>query len=60
MNDISLLKRILPNAKKVGLMYCSSEANSIFQIDLAKAACAAEGLEYVEASVSASNEIQSQ
>lgn len=56
--QISLLKRILPNAKKVGLMYCSSEANSIFQIDLAKAACAAEGLEYVEASVSASNEIQ--
>lgn len=56
--QISLLKRILPDAKKVGLMYCSSEANSIFQIDLAKAACAAEGLEYVEASVSASNEIQ--
>lgn len=56
--QISLLKRILPNAKKVGLMYCSSEANSIFQIDLAKAACTAEGLEYVEASVSASNEIQ--
>ena len=56
--QISLLKRILPNAKKVGLMFCSSEANSIFQIDLAKAACAAEGLEYVEASVSASNEIQ--
>ncbi len=56
--QISLLKKILPDAKKVGLMYCSSEANSIFQIDLAKAACAAEGLEYVEASVSASNEIQ--
>lgn len=56
--QIKLLKKIVPNAKKVGLMYCSSEANSIFQIDLAKKACAEEGLEYIEGSVSASNEIQ--
>ncbi len=56
--QISLLKKILPNAKKVGLLYCSSEANSIFQIDIAKQACAQNGLEYVEGSVSNSNEIQ--
>lgn len=56
--QIKLLKQIVPNAKKVGLMYCSSEANSIFQIDLAKAACKEEGLEFIEGSVSASNEIQ--
>lgn len=56
--QIKLLKKIVPNAKKVGLMYCSSEANSIFQIDLAKKACLEEGLEFIEGSVSASNEIQ--
>lgn len=56
--QIKLLKQIVPNAKKVGLMYCSSEANSIFQIDLAKAACQENGLEFIEGSVSASNEIQ--
>lgn len=57
-SQISLLKKIFPEAKKVGLMYCSSEQNSIFQINIAKEACKAEGLEFVEASVSNSNEIQ--
>lgn len=57
-SQISLLKKIFPAAKKVGLMYCSSEQNSIFQINIAKEACKAEGLEFVEASVSNSNEIQ--
>lgn len=56
--QISLLTKLVPNAKKVGLLYCSSEANSIFQINLAKEACAANGLEFVEGSVSNSNEIQ--
>ena len=56
--QIKLLKKIVPSAKKVGLMYCSSEPNSIFQINLAKEACKAEGLEFVEGSVSNSNEIQ--
>ena len=56
--QIELLKKIIPGAKKVGLLYCSSEANSIFQINIAKEACAANGLEYVEGSVSNSNEIQ--
>ena len=56
--QISLLRLVVPNAKKVGLMYCSSEQNSVFQINLAKEVCEAEGLEYVEGSVSNSNEIQ--
>lgn len=56
--QIKLLKKIVPSAKKVGLMYCSSEQNSIFQINLAKEACKAEKLEFVEGSVSNSNEIQ--
>ena len=56
--QISLLKKIMPSAKTVGLLYCSSEANSIFQIDIAKKACEANGLSFVEGSVSNSNEIQ--
>ena len=56
--QINLLKKILPNAQTVGLMFCSSEQNSIFQIQLAKEACTRVGLKYVEGSVSNSNEIQ--
>lgn len=56
--QIELLKKLVPTAKTVGLMYCSSEQNSIFQIELAKAACEEQGLSYIEGSVSNSNEIQ--
>lgn len=56
--QISLLKELVPNAKKVGMLYCSSEQNSYFQIALAKKACDSLGLEYVDATVSNSNEIQ--
>ncbi|MBQ6781506.1 MAG: ABC transporter substrate-binding protein [Treponema sp.] len=56
--QIDLLKRVVPNAKTVGLMFCSSEQNSIFQIQLAKDACTRSGLKYIEGSVSNSNEIQ--
>ncbi len=56
--QIDLLKTIVPDARTVGLMYCSSEQNSVFQIQLAKDACDKAGLRYVEGSVSNSNEIQ--
>ena len=56
--QIDLLRTILPDARTVGLMYCSSEQNSVFQIQLAKDACDKAGLRYVEGSVSNSNEIQ--
>lgn len=56
--QMDLLKAIVPNAKTVGFLYCSSEQNSKFQIDLAKKACDKLGLKYVDATVSNSNEIQ--
>jgi putative tryptophan/tyrosine transport system substrate-binding protein len=56
--QIDLLKKIVPNAKTVGLLYCSNEQNSIFQINLAKDACNKNGLKYIDATVSNSNEIQ--
>lgn len=58
-DQIALVKKLFPEAKTVGMLYCSSEANSVFQINLAKEACEAEGLEYKDMTVSASNEIQS-
>ncbi len=56
--QMKLLKQILPDAKKVGMLYCSSEANSKYQVDIAKKSAAALGIEPVEATVSNSNEIQ--
>lgn len=56
--QIGLIPQILPNAKTVGLLYCSSEVNSKFQIELAKKEAEALGFETVKATVSNSNEIQ--
>ena len=56
--QMDLLKKLVPNAEKVGMLYCSSEQNSHFQIALAKAACDKLGLKYVDGTVSNSNEIQ--
>jgi putative ABC transport system substrate-binding protein len=56
--QIELLKEVLPNAKKIAVLYCSSESNSEIQLNLAKKAAEKNGLEVVEASVSSSNEIQ--
>jgi putative ABC transport system substrate-binding protein len=56
--QIRLIKEILPSAKTVGLLYCSSEQNSKFQIEIAKTACRENGLAFIEATVSNSNEIQ--
>lgn len=56
--QINLIPQIVPDAKTIGLVYCSSEANSKFQIELAKKEAEALGLQTVEATVSNSNEIQ--
>ena len=34
--QMNLLKELIPNAKKVAMLYCSAEANSKFQVGLAK------------------------
>ena len=56
--QMDLIKKLFPNAKTVGMLYCSSEQNSHFQVKLAEEACDKIGLKYVEATVSNSNEIQ--
>ncbi len=56
--QIALLKKLFPDVKTVGVLYCSSEANSLVQLEWAKDACKLNGLEVIEGSVSSSNEIQ--
>ena len=56
--QIQLITKLVPEVKTVGMLYCSSEQNSIFQIDLAKAECDKLGLNYMDFTVSNSNEIQ--
>ncbi len=56
--QIELLTKLVPTAKKVAMLYNSSESNSAFQVGLAKKAAAELGLETVDYTVSSSNEIQ--
>ncbi len=57
--QIELLTQILPDAKKIAILYCSAEDNSIFQAGIAKTEAEAAGLEWEEATVSNTNEVQS-
>lgn len=56
--QIDLMIQLLPSAKKIAIMYCNAEDNSIFQAKLAKKAIEKAGLEYIEATVTDSNQIQ--
>lgn len=57
--QIALLQKLVPEVKQVGILYCSSEANSKFQVDLAAETLEAAGIAYKEYTVADSNEIQS-
>lgn len=56
--QIELLTKLVPNAKTIAILFCSSESNSKIQVEMATAAAEAAGLTVQEASVSNSNEIQ--
>ncbi len=56
--QIELLKKIFPDAKKVGVLYCSAESNSAIQAQMAHDACDENGLEAIDFTVSSTNEIQ--
>ena len=56
--QIELLNEITPNLKTVGLLYCSSEQNSVFQMDIAKKKLDSMGIKYIDAAVTSANEIQ--
>ena len=56
--QLDLLLKIVPNAKSVGTIYCSSEVNSQLQVDILKKAATAKGVTIKEATVSNVNDIQ--
>ena len=56
--QIDLLVKLVPDAKTVGVLYTSSEDNSILQAQIAKEAIEKLGLNYVEATVTNSNDVQ--
>ena len=55
----AILKEIIPNAKKVGILYCSSEPNSAYHSKLMQEALKKDGIAYKEYTAADSNEIQS-
>ena len=55
--QIELLKKLLPNAKTVGVIYNTSETNSVIQVDELKAAAEKGGLAVKEIGVTNVNEI---
>lgn len=57
-DQIELLTKLLPEAKNVGILYCTAEANSKLQAQMALDALKEKGLTGVEYTVSSSNEIQ--
>lgn len=57
-DQIELLGRLAPDAKKVGLLYCTAESNSKLQIDLAADELEKLGMKGVEFTASSSNEVQ--
>ena len=56
--QLDLLLKIVPNAKTVGTIYCSSEVNSQLQIDILKEAAKKKNVVIKEATVSNVNDIQ--
>ncbi len=56
--QIDLLLKLVPNAKTIGTVYCSSEVNSETQVKMMKAYAESKGLTVVEATVSTVNDIQ--
>ena len=56
--QVALMKKIIPDIKKAGVIYTSAEENSHIQAGLFKKECKAQGIEVVEMTISNVNEIQ--
>lgn len=56
--QIELLKTLVPEAKAAGIVYCSAEANSVFQADTAEAELTKAGITVSRYTVADSNDIQ--
>lgn len=58
-DQIKMLHAILPDAKEVGVLWCTAESNSDLQAQMAIDACKEYGINATNYTVSTSNEIQS-
>ena len=56
-DQVALIKEVLPNVKTIGLIYNTSEQNSVVSIGNIKAECDKAGLKYVETGVTSVNDI---
>ena len=56
--QIELLQQLIPDAKEVGILFCSAESNSEIQAQMAREALDAAGIAHKDYTVSNSNEIQ--
>lgn len=57
-DQIDLLVKLVPDAKTVGVLYTSSEDNSIVQAKIAKEVIESKGLVYTEVTVTNTNDVQ--
>lgn len=57
--QIALLQKLVPDAKKVGIIYCSAEPNSGYQAKLAQQALDQAGIAWTDYTAADSNEVQS-
>ena len=57
-DQIDLLQQLVPDAKTVGLLYCTAESNSDIQVALAEEALDELGIAHERYTASSSNEIQ--
>lgn len=56
--QIELMLELVPDAKKAGILYCSSEANSVYQAEMAEEMLEAKNVEVESFTVADSNDIQ--
>ncbi|RSD20764.1 ABC transporter substrate-binding protein [Mesobacillus subterraneus] len=57
-NTIAAIKKFVPDAKKVGIIYNNGEPNSVVNVKNAREALKEAGLEAVETTISASSEVK--
>ncbi len=55
--QIELLQQLIPEAKKIAILYNSGEQNSVIQADMAKAAAAELGIECEDKTVTSTNDV---
>ena len=57
--QIAMLRELVPDAQKVGIVYCSAEPNSMYQSKLAQAELDKANIAWAEYTAADSNEVQS-